>query len=127
MRMLRLLVGLVAIPACTSNMQETALVEQGACVALEGRTFTSVDELECLTPDRGGSEDAGRCRWQVSFEVESARESQFTWLHSDVGETGQVTCKGGALTATINNRRVRGTFDSKTLRLTWAGVSYVAQ
>jgi hypothetical protein len=100
-------------------MQETALVEQGACVALEGRTFASVDELDCgLTPD-----GAGRCRWQVSFEVESARASQFTWLHVDVGETGQVTCDGGALAATINNRRLRGTFDPKTLRLTWAGVS----
>lgn len=116
-----LLTGLV--PACTSSMQETAQVEQGACIALEGRTFASVDELACGP----APESAGRCRWQLTFDVESARASQFTWLHSDLGEAGQVRCDGGVLTATIGTRTLQATFDPATLRLRWAGTVYVAQ
>ena len=106
-RGLLLLTGLVA--ACTSSMQETGMVEQGACMALEGRTFTSAV----------GS---------LTFDVESARASQFTWLHSDLGETGQVRCDGGTLTVTTTNKRtLQATFDPATLRLSWAGAVYVAQ
>lgn len=82
-------------------------MEQGACIALEGRTFTSA----------AGS---------LTFDVESARASQFTWLHADVGETGQVRCDGGVLTAT-GTRTLQAAFDPATLRLTWAGSVYVAQ
>ena len=105
-RLWLLLAGLV--PACTYSMQETAQVEQGACIALEGRTFTSA----------AGS---------LTFDVESARASQFTWLHADVGETGQVRCEGGVLTATTGTRTLQAAFDPATLRLTWAGTVYVAQ
>ncbi len=119
-----LLVATGLVPAaCTSAMNETGTIEQGACTALEGRTFASINELECgLTPD-----GVGRCKWQVAFEVDSAESSQFTWLYSDIGEFGHVRCVSGAVEASTSNRSIPATFDPATLRLTWAGEIYVAQ
>lgn len=101
--------GLLVVAACTSGMQETVVVEQGACTALEGRTFTA--------PDGG----------QLSFDVESSRASQFTWLRGEVGETGYVSCNGAVLTATTGTRTLQATFDAKALRLSWGGAIYAAQ
>jgi hypothetical protein len=108
------------VPACTSGMTETTVVEQGACTALEGRTFVSQNELEC---GRSGA----RCRWQLTFDVDTARTSQFVWQFSDVGDVGQVTCNGSAIIATTSSRTLRATFDAATLRLHWAGETYISQ
>ncbi len=109
------------VPACTSGLYETSVVEseQGACTKLEGRTFVSIDELECGVTQR--------CRWQLAFDVDAAATSQFMWFYSDVAEVGQVSCVGGKVTATTASRTLRATFDPATLQLSWAGVTYVAQ
>ena len=118
MRGLLIVAGL--IPACTSGLSETSVAEseQGACTRLEGRTFVSVDELECGVTQR--------CRWQLAFDVDSTATSQFMWFYSDVAEVGQVSCAGGVVTATTATRTLRATFDRQTLRLSWAGETYVA-
>ena len=109
--------------ACTSGMYETTAVEQGACTALEGRTFSSVNELECgRTP-----EGVARCRWQLAFDIGNAASSQFSWTYSDVSDAGQVICSGNTVTAKTGSRTIRATFDPHTLRLQWAGETYVAQ
>jgi len=95
-------------PACTSGLYETQVEEQGACTALEGRTFTSSD---------GG---------QLAFDVDSAATSQVTWFDSEIAEAGQVSCVGTKVTATIAGRTLRAVFDPQALRLQWAGVSYAA-
>ena len=124
MRWLGISAGL-AVAACTSNLHEPPLAEtaQGACVALEGRTFTSLEELECgRTP-----EGIATCRWQLTFDIGTAAVSQFAWTYSDVSEAGQVTCVDNTITATASGRTIRGTFDPASLRLDWAGETYVAQ
>ncbi len=119
MRGLLIVAGLV--PACTSGMLETTTVEQGACTTLEGRTFVSERELPC------GPDGAVLCRWQLSFDVDTTATSQLSWVHSNVGEVGRVSCTGTAITATMGSRSFRATLDPRSLRLSWAGESYVAQ
>ncbi len=106
------------------NMQDPTTVEQqnGACIALEGRTFTSVDELEC-----GRSPDGtGRCHWLITFAIRDNRASDFAWSYSDVAESGKVECHGETL-AGIASRSYTGAFDPATQTLTWAGAQYLAQ
>lgn len=110
--------------ACTSGpYTESSVgdVEQGACVALEGRTFQSIEELECgRTP-----EGVALCRWQVAFEISTATNSEFAWTYSDVGEAGRAVCNGNSITATSGGgRAITGSFDRATQRLVWAGVAY---
>ncbi len=122
-------------------MHDPAMVEQqnGACIALEGRTFASVNELECGRALGG----AGRCQWQITFAVRDGSASEFVWQHrsgagspdspltySDVAESGRVECRGETLRG-IASRKVSvalgGTFDPATQVLTWAGQTYLAQ
>lgn len=60
------------------------------CARLEQSTYASVKELECGLGPNG----VELCRWSLSFT-----SSEFTWQHSDVGETGSFACKDGAITA----------------------------
>ncbi len=113
---------MLALSACTSGSyyESTVVEEQGACVALEGRTFQSTSELECgRTPD-----GVARCRWQLVFDVSHATASEFSWHYSDVSEAGQVTCRGSSITAISAGRTIQGTFDPVTQTLVWAGESY---
>jgi len=114
---------LLALSACTSGTYyESTVVEQGACIALEGRSFQSLDELECgRTPD-----GVARCRWQVSFDIGLPTASEFSWHYSDVSEAGQVTCHGSSITAVSVGRTIQGSFDPATQTLVWAGQRYNA-
>jgi hypothetical protein len=116
---------LFALGACTTGMSDPSTVEQqnGACVELEGRTFTSLSELECgLTPD-----GVARCHWSVSFATRDSAASELAWSYSDVSEHGRAECRGSTVIATVNGRTVTGTFDAIAQRLTWAGELYQAQ
>jgi hypothetical protein len=115
---------LLAVSACTSGpYTESTVIEQGACVALEGRAFASVDERECgRTPD-----GVATCRWQVSFDIGTLTSSEWSWLYSDVGAAGRATCNDGTITATSGARTIHGLFDAATQRLIWDNVVYVAQ
>jgi len=116
------LLGAFTLGACIGGMHESSsTVEQqnGACVALEGRTFESINELECgLTPD-----GVARCHWQISFGIRDNTASEFAWSYSDVGETGRVECHGQS----VASPSYVGSFDSATQTLTWAGETYVVQ
>jgi hypothetical protein len=119
-RMSRMLV-LLAIPACTGGMADSSTIERGACVVLEGRQFSSVNELECgLTPD-----GVARCKWQLSFTAGDPAASEFTWSYSDVGEAGRASCDHNTVTA-VGGREISGRFDPITQRLTWDGQVYVS-
>lgn len=118
MRGRALLLWLLA-PACTTSMyEEVAQDVDGACIALEGHTFTSTDELTCETE---------RCHWQLSFDIDTARTSQVTWRYAGTSEVGKVSCRGSTLTVTTPTRTLRATFDPTTLHVQWAGQTYVAQ
>jgi hypothetical protein len=85
--------------------------------ALWDRTFLSTEDRECgLGPD--GSELT--CAWAITFG-----DGTFTWDHSDVTDTGTVTCDEDDLTGvTAGGETVLGRYHRSTARLTWDGVTY---
>jgi hypothetical protein len=108
--------------ACTGGMADSTTIEQGACVALEGRRFTSVNDLECgRTPD-----GVARCKWLVAFSTSDPIASEFSWTYSDVGEVGRASCHDDRTITAFGAREIAGTFDPLTQRLMWAGEVYVA-
>ncbi len=114
---------IVVIAACTGGMVDPSTVEQqeGACVALEGRRFESVNELECgRTPD-----GVGRCRWRLSFQTRDDQSSAFAWSYSDVGESGEIECDGAAINSITNApHTISGSFDPVTQKLVWEDQTY---
>jgi hypothetical protein len=104
--------------AC-GGMQDPSTVEQqeGACVALEGRRFASVNDLEC---GRG----AGSCKWQLEFVTRDDISSAFSWSYSDVGESGLIECHGAQINS-MTTRPITGTFDAATQKLVWEHQTYV--
>ena len=116
------LLALISGAACTGGMNDPSTVEQqnGACVELEGRTFSSVNQLECgRTPD-----GVARCNWQISFATRDTTASDFSWERSDASEFGSVECRGETVTTKVGSRIVTGRFDPATQVLTWAGEIY---
>ena len=113
--------------ACTGGMQDPSTVEQqdGACVALEGRRFETVNELECGLSPNGVS----TCKWQLSFGTRDEQSSEFQWTSSysgDVGEAGQIECDGGTISSiSASPHQVSGTFDAATQKLVWEDQTYV--
>ena len=90
----------------------------GACTALEGKVYTTPNELECgLTPT-----GVGLCPWTLTFEAMTATESIVRWGHSDVGETLRVTCEDAVLTA---ERGYTGRYDPGTDSVMWEGETYL--
>lgn len=94
---------------------------RGACTALEGLQFRSLDPGECgLTPDGVGS-----CTWRITFDVyDSSTKSRFTWSHSDVGESGYVMCEGNAIHSVDSSVHYAGSLDPAQLDLVWDDRAY---
>jgi hypothetical protein len=107
--------------ACTGGMQDPSTVEQqdGACVALEGRRFESVNDLECgLTPS-----GPAQCKWVLSFAIRDDATSTFAWSYSDVGEQGAIECHGATISS-VTSRSVNASFDPVTQKLVWESQTY---
>ena len=120
--MLRRWIGPIAvlpIAAC-AGMYDPSTVEQqnGACIALEGRTFVSLNELDCGR--------TSRCHWGLTFATKDAAASDFAWSYSDVSEQGRVECRGQSIKATASRTVVTGAFDPSSQTLMWGGEAYVA-
>jgi hypothetical protein len=101
---------------------EAAIVDRqnGACIALEGRQFQSVEQHECgLTPN-----GPAMCHWQLEFTPTDPQRSSFMWRHSDVGESGAVRCTGRQITTDGFGPVYTGTYDPATRRLTWVNLAY---
>ncbi|MBA3392008.1 MAG: hypothetical protein H0T89_05155 [Deltaproteobacteria bacterium] len=112
---------LIGFAAC-GGMSDPSTVEQqeGACIALEGRRFQSVNELECgRTPD-----GVALCRWTLTVTSRDDASSSFQWSYSDVGESGQLECHGATVTSVGGMRAISGTFDAATQKLVWHGETY---
>ena len=109
--------------ACSGGMQDPSTVEQqdGACVALEGRRFISINDLECgLTPS-----GVALCKWRLSFMSSDDTSSRFQWSYSDVGEGGLIECHGEKIDEFSHQRPINGTFDPVSQKLVWEGQTYV--
>ena len=90
----------------------------GACTELEGKVYTTPNELECgLTPT-----GIGYCPWALTFEAMTESESIVRWRHSDVGETLRVTCEANVLTT---DRGYTGLYDRATDSVMWEGETYL--
>ena len=115
-------IAVLPLAACT-GMYDPSTVEQqnGACIALEGRTFVSMNELDCGRTSDG----LARCHWGLTFATKDAAASDFAWSYSDVSEQGHVECRGQSIKATAS-RTVTGTFDPGSQILMWGGEAYVA-
>lgn len=97
--------------------------QDGACAALEGRSFSSVDELECgLTPD-----GVARCHWTLAISALDAQRSNFMWRYSDVGESGAIRCTGRHLSTDGFGATHTGDYDPATRQLVWEQIPYTLQ
>ncbi len=95
--------------------------QNGACTALENRRFASVDEHECgITPD-----GVAMCTWHIEFSPLDPQRSNFTWQHSDVGQSGSIRCTGRMITTDGIGPVYSGSYDPATRRLTWDNLPYV--
>ena len=94
--------------------------QNGACTALEGRSFSSVEQHECgLTPN-----GPAMCNWQITFSAQDPQRTLFMWSHSDVGESGSVRCTGRQLSTDGIGRVYTGAYDPANQTLTWDGLPY---
>ena len=113
----------LTLVACTGGMQDPSTVEQqeGACSALEGRRFESVNDLECgLTPN-----GPAQCKWVLSFAIRDDASSTFAWSYSDAGEQGPIECHGATINS-LSPRTINASFDPATQKLIWEGQTYTA-
>ena len=114
----------LCLAACTGGMQDPSTVEQqeGACIALEGRRFESVNDLECGRSPSG----VDLCKWQLQFTSRDDESSVFSWQYSDIGESGHIECDGATISTTTSSpRQIDGTFDAVTQKLVWEDQTYV--
>lgn len=103
----------------TSETGDDTGNEDGNCMFVVGRTFLSVDEMECgLDPDT-----VGMCKWQVTFNADMT----FSFVFSDVADGGPYTCKAGAIVGTGTIDEYGGSVDANTGVLFWAGAMYLAE
>lgn len=100
----------------------TPVEQRTRCSALEGMTFRSAEQGECgLTPN-----GVAYCTWGITFEALDATTTAFTWRHSDVGESGAVTCDGGLIHGEAHGLVYEGMFDEASLDLVWDSRAYLA-
>ncbi len=93
-----------------------------ACTLIAGRTFVSVNQMEC---GLGANGVVTRCNWRVSFT-----DGMYSWAYSDVIEAGSYSCDGATITtarSVASTTPLLGWLDYQTGQLTWDGATYVAQ
>lgn len=94
-----------------------------ACADIVGKSFASVEQHECGL----GQSGPVMCNWQISFSLDASGALTYTWQHSDVGDSGPVTCQDGALTSAVGvsgQPPYTGTYDPATQALVWDGIDY---
>ncbi len=92
----------------------------GACTALEGASWQSVTQLECGLGPNGPE----LCNWHLTFSTETLDASRFDWAHSDVEQSGTVSCQDHTIVSTNGDATLTGTFDPAANTVTWVDVMY---
>lgn len=106
-----------SIPTVESS-DPPSLEPPGACAALEGSRFRSVEFHE-VGPSVHGIQTLGR--WHITFG-----DGEFDWVHGQTEESGSYTCAGLDVKGlTKEGREISGTYDPLTGRLSWDGVVYL--
>ncbi|MEZ4287642.1 MAG: hypothetical protein R3A47_05760 [Polyangiales bacterium] len=90
--------------------------ETSSSASLNGKSFESVDELECGL----GATGVVLCHWRIQF-----MESTFNWHYSDIGESGTYTLNAGVVVGVNGgNTTYNGVYDATAGTLQWDGVAY---
>jgi hypothetical protein len=92
-------------------------VARGACTALEGRAFQSLQQGEC-------GPAPGACYWRLAFTPADGTHTLFTWSRADAEESGTVTCDNGVIRARQSLVQYAGTYDAANLELVWDDRAY---
>lgn len=120
------------LPACFTTTSdrpppevpdEDVAEQKGACTALEGKRFESLDEHECgLTPD-----GVATCHWQITIEAREPTSSDFQWHYSDVVESGTIRCDGTAIELLQGAHMPGpiGVYDPAKAELRWDALVYI--
>ena len=96
-----------------------ASAQADACDVIDGRTYWSVDELECGLGPNG----VVNCKWSIGFLA-----GVFEWSYSDVGEAGRYFCEGDVIMGVASGQRsLEGSLDRATGELIWEGEVYALQ
>ncbi|EYF00147.1 hypothetical protein [Chondromyces apiculatus] len=117
---------LLGAAGCTSGSGGSDGGEQtpagdDACAALVGKSFLSVTEGECGLGPNG----VVLCHWRLDFDEDEQGALTLMWMHSDVGESGTVTCDDGALTMNGGGSpSYSGTYDPDTETVIWDDLEY---
>jgi len=93
-----------------------------ACALIDGKTFVSVNQMECGLSQNGG---LVYCNWSVRFS-----DGTYFWHFSDVAAADHYSCDGATITAIrggASTTPLLGRVDPQTGQLTWDGATYVAQ
>ena len=92
----------------------TDVAKRGACTMLENVSFSSIEQQ----PDRGaGPTGPVACHWSIVFSPNDASSSKFSWIHSDVGVSGLVTCDETGTVRSDEASLYQGHIDDATLDL----------
>jgi hypothetical protein len=111
----------ILLVACTTQTDVNGPGARRRCSDLEGMTFASLTQGECGL----GSNGPTSCTWHISFATVDDFTSSYRWQHSDVEESGDVSCAGNAVADVSNGSAAQvGTYDASTQQLVWQGVTY---
>ncbi|MGE5186410.1 MAG: hypothetical protein ACM31C_30350 [Acidobacteriota bacterium] len=116
--MRRLIVLAVASCSVGGPAPTTTTEQPVGCPQLEGKTFQSVNQLECGLGPTG----VQSCPWHLYFDA----NANYEWQHSDVGGSGMVACSGDAITVMPDFGTLAASYDAATGQLTWDGQIYLA-
>ena len=117
MRWLRFLP--VLLVACTTQTDPIGPGARRRCADLEGKTFASLTQGECGLGPSGPT----ACTWHLMFAAADDLTTAFTWQHSDVEESGDVSCSAGEV-LDAGSAGTRGSYDPTTQHLVWDMVTY---
>ncbi len=87
----------VSDASTASDVRADSTDAGGPCALIVGRTFQSVNVMECGVGGASGS--VSTCAWTIQFGTNAT----YYWHHSDILEQGTYRCEGGALIAQPNN------------------------
>lgn len=96
----------------TATSDATTGAAADGCAYIVGKTFRSVDMLECGPGPNGPV----LCNWELKFT-----DATFTYSYSDLYDSGPYTCADGVVTAQNHG----GTVDSEGGAVTWDEVAFV--
>jgi hypothetical protein len=109
----------ILVVACATQTDPVGPGARRSCTALEGKTFASLTQGECGLGQNGPTS----CTWHLTFTAKDDATTAYAWQHSDVEESGDVSCAGTGVDD-LTQMIARGTYDAVSQHLVWDQVTY---